>query len=72
MGNNTSMTFKYTLFIEAFFIFICALLAVIEHFLGAGNLTIKGVLYCLVVFQVPVIVLVCKYWRRLSNDPYIN
>ena len=72
MGNKASMTFKYALFIEAFFIFICALLAAIEHFLEAGNLTIKGVMYCLVVFQVPVIVLVWKYWHRLSKDPYIN
>ena len=44
MKNKSSLTFKYALIIEAFFIFTCALLAAIEHFLGAGNLTIKGVL----------------------------
>ena len=72
MNNKVNLTLKYAMAIEMFFLIICAVLVAIEYFIGSGTFTIKGTLYCIIVFQVPVLFLVVKHWIRLSKDPYIN
>ena len=73
MNERLSLTFKYALACEVFFIFICALLVGVMYFINSIDIQTKGVLYCLLVFQIPVIVLVGKYWYRMKiNDKYLN
>jgi len=72
MTNKLQLTLKYAFAMEVFFTIICVLLVAIEYFIGSGTLTIKGTLYCMVVFQVPVAVLAIRHWMRLNKDSLIN
>lgn len=72
MSNKLQLTLKYAFAMEVFFTIICALLVAIEYFIGSGTLTLKGTLYCMIVFQIPVAVLAIRHWMRLSKDPFIN
>jgi len=71
MNNKVKATLRYALEIESLFIFVCLFLVALEYFIGEGNFTIKGTIYCLVVLQVPVVFLVLKHWILLRKDPYI-
>ena len=72
MNNKLQLTLKYALAMEVFFAVICALLVAVEYFIGSGALTLKGTLYCMIIFQIPVAVLAIRHWMRLSKDPFIS
>jgi len=72
MSIKLNLTLKYALLIEIFFIVICSFLVAIEYFIGSGTFTIRGTMYCLIIFQIPVIYLVIKHWMLLGKDTFIN
>lgn len=63
-------TIKYAILVEIFFSLICAFLAAVEYYMGEGNLTVKGVIACWLVFQVLVAIVVYRFWSRLRDDTY--
>jgi hypothetical protein len=72
MSKRTSLTIKYALAHEIFFVLICGVLVGVEYFWGSGEIKLKGVLYCLVIFQIPVFFLTVRHWFRLGKDSFIN
>lgn len=72
MKSKLNQTLRYAFALEIFFTSICGILVGIEYIIGSGVVTLKGILSCMLVFQMPVVFLVTRHWIRLSKDPFIN